>query len=169
MTSDNEIYCVTASRTLRRGGLTNNLVRSGLSRTLNHKHRIRQDLTSIGYLLILDGHNSHTTYCFCSFAEKHKIIILCIPPHTTHCLQPYDVGVFGLLSSTWKAEVNAAGEDGDEICKSTFIRHYAHARQKAFTKETILGAWRKTGLCPLDCSAIPEIAYEPALNTPTQA
>ncbi|THV07191.1 CENP-B protein [Dendrothele bispora CBS 962.96] len=35
-------------------------------------------------LLILDGHNSHTTYQFCNFAEKHKIIILCLPPHTTH-------------------------------------------------------------------------------------
>ncbi|KZP07206.1 CENP-B protein, partial [Athelia psychrophila] len=38
-----------------------------------------------GYrLLILDGHNSHTTYRFCSFAAKHKIIILCLPSHTTH-------------------------------------------------------------------------------------
>jgi len=32
-----------------------------------------------GYrLLILDGHNSHCTYQFCSFAEKNKIIILSI-------------------------------------------------------------------------------------------
>ena len=30
--------------------------------------------------LILDGHNSHTTYCFCSFTEQHRIIRTC-PQH----------------------------------------------------------------------------------------
>jgi DDE superfamily endonuclease len=30
-------------------------------------------------LLILDGHNSHTTYRFCSFAEKHKLLCYAFP------------------------------------------------------------------------------------------
>ena len=62
-----------------------------------------------GYrLLILDGHNSHCTYAFCTFAEKHNIIVVCLPSHTTHILQPCDVGVFGPLSKLWKSQVNKA-------------------------------------------------------------
>lgn len=54
-------------------------------------------------LLILDGHNSHCTYKFIALAEKHKIEVICLPSHTTHALQPCDVGVFGPLATTWKA------------------------------------------------------------------
>lgn len=56
-------------------------------------------------LLILDGHNSHIHFPFVNFAEKHRIIILCLPSHTTHALQPCDVGVFGPLAAKWKALV----------------------------------------------------------------
>ncbi len=53
-------------------------------------------------LLILDGHNSHCTYEFCKYAANNKIIIICLPSHTTHALQPCDVGAFGPLSQSWK-------------------------------------------------------------------
>jgi DDE superfamily endonuclease len=57
-----------------------------------HPASAEQNETEGYWLLILDGHNSHTTYQFCSFAEKHKIIIICLPAHMTHKLQPCDVG-----------------------------------------------------------------------------
>jgi hypothetical protein len=57
-------------------------------------------------LLILDGHNSHGTWPFMDFAQKHRILILCLPSHTTHALQPCDVGVFGPLAKKWKARVS---------------------------------------------------------------
>ena len=52
-------------------------------------------------LLILDGHSSHETSHILHLAETHNIIILCLPPHTTHKLQPLDVGVFGPLQRAW--------------------------------------------------------------------
>jgi hypothetical protein len=123
-----------------------------------------------GYrLLILDGHNSHTTYRFCSFAEKHKIIVLCLPSHTTHRLQPCDVGVFGPLASSWKAIVNETSADYVPIRKNNLISHYSRARQKAFSEKTIKSAFRKTGIWPFNQSIIEKDAYAPALNTTTQA
>ncbi|THU92041.1 hypothetical protein K435DRAFT_584640, partial [Dendrothele bispora CBS 962.96] len=97
-----------------------------------------------------DGHNSHTTYQFCNFAEKHKIIILCLPPHTTHRLQPCDVAAFGPLSSAWKKLVNELTMRGESVRKNNFIKHYSYARAKALTAETIKAAFRKTGIHPLD-------------------
>ena len=59
-------------------------------------------------LLILDGHNSHCIYPFIKFAAEHCIIIICLPLHTTHALQPCDVGVFGPLAHAWKSQVTQA-------------------------------------------------------------
>jgi hypothetical protein len=45
-------------------------------------------------LLILDGHGSHQNVEFLTFCEKWYIVPLFLPPHTTHILQPLDVGCF---------------------------------------------------------------------------
>lgn len=121
-----------------------------------------------GYrLLILDGHNSHCTYQFCSFAEKNKIIILCLPSHTTHVLQPCDVGVFGPLLLFWKSEINTFTYAGIPITKFNLHKHYAHAWECAFKPETIQSAFWKTGIEALDCNTLDLIAFESTLNTTT--
>ena len=53
-------------------------------------------------LLIMDGHNSHITYTASKFCHDDYIILLCLPPQTTHALQPLDVGVFKALKNTWR-------------------------------------------------------------------
>jgi hypothetical protein len=46
-------------------------------------------------LLIMDGHVSHITYDFLRFCLDREIYPLIIPSHTSHILQPLDVGLFG--------------------------------------------------------------------------
>jgi hypothetical protein len=79
------------------------------------------------------------------------------------------VGIFGPLSSTWKAEVNQASYEWIPIRKSNLLAYYSRAREKAFTKTTIQGAFRKTGIWPFNRDAIERDAFAPALNTTTQA
>lgn len=78
-------------------------------------------------LLILDGHNSHCTYPFVEYCGRHKIALICLPSHTTHRLQPCDVGVFGPLASSWKAEVNEASKHDIQITKYNLLEHYSQA------------------------------------------
>ncbi|KAJ3576997.1 hypothetical protein NP233_g9 [Leucocoprinus birnbaumii] len=120
-------------------------------------------------LLILDRHNSHCTYEFVTFCEKHRIALICLPSHTTHRLQPCNVGVFGPLASCWKAVVNEHSRNGFQIEKSNFLSLYSEAHIRAFTDETIRSAFRKTGIWPFDPSIIEDAAFELALNTTTQA
>ena len=123
-----------------------------------------------GYrLLILDGHNSHTTYKFCAFAEKHKIIIICLPSHTTHRLQPCDVGIFGPLAASWKKEVIGCSSEYIQIRKHNLVKYYSRARSTAFVGDTIRSAFRKTGIWPYNPEVIEEAAFAPSLNTTTQA
>ena len=53
-------------------------------------------------LLIFDGHHSHISLELIELARENNIHLLCLPPHTTHLLQPLDVGVFGPLKQAWK-------------------------------------------------------------------
>lgn len=132
-------------------------------------HTAARNKTGRHRLLVLDGHNSHTTYRFCSYAARHNILVMCLPPHTTHRLQPCDVGVFGPLNSTWKAEVNEASRNCEPIRKGNLLKHYAKAREKAFTATTIKHAFEKCGIWPYNPNVIEEAAFAPALNTTTQA
>ena len=45
-------------------------------------------------ILIQDGHTSHVSIQLIELARANNVHILCLPAHTTHLLQPLDVGVF---------------------------------------------------------------------------
>lgn len=45
-------------------------------------------------LLVSDGHGSHITIEVIEYARSNEIHLLCLPSHTSHILQPLDVGVF---------------------------------------------------------------------------
>ncbi|KAH4206555.1 hypothetical protein HBI95_117190 [Parastagonospora nodorum] len=42
-------------------------------------------------LLILNGHGSHLTPEFLEYCNRHRILLIVFPPHSTHTLQPLDV------------------------------------------------------------------------------
>ncbi|KAJ7187490.1 hypothetical protein GGX14DRAFT_611378 [Mycena pura] len=54
------------------------------------------------------------------------------------------------------------------IDKYNLLSNYAVARDQAFKKSTIISAFRRCGIWPLDESAVPEL-FEPARNYTTQA
>lgn len=46
-------------------------------------------------LLLFDGHSSHFQPELLRYAKDHEVILLCLPPHTTHESHPLDASVFG--------------------------------------------------------------------------
>ena len=54
-------------------------------------------------LLLLDGHSTHYQPEVIRFARQNDVIMLCLPPHTTHETQPLDCGVFAPLKSHWSS------------------------------------------------------------------
>ena len=62
----------------------------------NHFESLTQPKLENAYrLLLLDDHESHCSIEFIEFSDTYKIILLVLPPHTTHLLQPLDVGILG--------------------------------------------------------------------------
>ena len=45
-------------------------------------------------LLVYDGHASHVGPAIIQWAKEHHMILMVLPPHTSHLTQPLDVSVF---------------------------------------------------------------------------
>ncbi len=119
-------------------------------------------------LLILDGHESHVSSDFIQYCCDHSIVALCLPPHSTHLLQPLDVGVYGPLSKAYKKCVHHHSRYGAvNVNKIDFLRYYQEARSTAITTHNILSAWRGAGLIPFNPSVV--ISKLPLPKTPPYA
>lgn len=102
-------------------------------------------------LLLLDGHVSHVTADFIEYCWLHKIVPLCFPSHTTHLLQPLDVGVFSPLGFYYSKQIRKLGEEGINVINvETFMKIYPAIRQNAYKTPTMLSAFRATGLVPFN-------------------
>jgi len=99
----------------------------------------------------------------------HKIIIICLPSHTTHALQPCNVGAFEPLAQSWKHKVTLASQSLIAIRKDNLLTYYHTACITALNTTTIQSAFQKTGIWPLDHHTIPPSAFKPSKNTTTQA
>jgi hypothetical protein len=106
-------------------------------------------------LLILDGHESHKSLAFQDLCKENKIVTLCMPPHSSHILQPLDVVCLAPLKRAYSKEIRVLALDYiGRIDKKAFIATFAKVFKKAFSKANILSSFRATGLVPNDLSVV---------------
>ena len=106
-------------------------------------------------LLIMDGHESHHSTEFELFCKDHKIVTLCMPPHSSHILQPLDVGCFGPLKKAYGREIEGLMKARiTHITKPDFLPAFFAAFQAAMTEKNIRGAFRGSGLVPFDPESV---------------
>ena len=71
------------------------------------------------------------------------------PSHTSHKLQPYDIGVFGPLKAAYRDQVERLYSGGANTAgKDHFASLYSPARDKVLTSRNIKAGWIKAGLVP---------------------
>lgn len=104
-------------------------------------------------LLFIDGHGSHLTMQFIQRCHELRILLGIYPPHSTHKLQPLDVGLFSPLANYYSQGLGhllqiSAGHTS--IRRSDFFAIFWKAYEQAFDQKNILSAWKKTGIWPLD-------------------
>ncbi|KAG6825662.1 hypothetical protein H0H93_000424, partial [Arthromyces matolae] len=89
-------------------------------------------------------------------ARQENVILFCLPPHTTHRLQPCDVGAFSPLKRAWEAQCSTYLQtNGVPLQARDVVVEYMTARSTALKKETIQQAWRKSGIGMDDSQTYP--------------
>ena len=102
-------------------------------------------------VLICDGFGTHETLEVLEFCFENNILLCRLPSHTSHKLQPCDVGVFAPLKTAYRDEVERLYQGGlDTIGKEHFTSLYKPARKRTITKRNIMAGWAATGLFPFN-------------------
>jgi hypothetical protein len=102
-------------------------------------------------LLILDGHESHQTVQFVEYCARNNIITLCMPPHSSHLLQPLDIACFSPLKKAYGHQIGELMRAYiNHVTKTEFLSSFIHAHNASFTAENIQAGFRGAGLVPFD-------------------
>ena len=118
-------------------------------------------------LLILDNHSSHLDYRAVTFAKDNGIVLLTLPPHCSHVLQPLDVTVFG----PFKKAIGVSQNDwlfknpGGRISIKEIAALSRRPYEYTFTPDKIIKGFQTTGIYPFNRFAVPEVCYAPSLVT----
>jgi hypothetical protein len=121
------------------------------------------------YLLVLDRHKSHILVDFQRYCKENKIVTLYIPAHSSHLLQPLDVGCFGPLKRAYSKEIkDLIRVHISHITKIEFFAAFKNAFMASFSEANVRGGFRGTGLIPFDPeTVISKLDVAPRTPTPT--
>lgn len=101
-------------------------------------------------LLICDNHFTHCNLKVWTLARDNGVVILTLPPHTSHQLQPLDVGFFGAFKSVYAREVSAwiqqhPGRKVTQYEVAGLVKKTFHLTAKM---ETAVNSFEKTKVFP---------------------
>ena len=103
-------------------------------------------------LLIQDGHCSHVSIEVIELARANSIHLLCLPPHTTHFLQPLDVGVFKSFKAAFSraCHKHVMERPGRVVTADIFASLVGEAWPLSITPLNIMSGFRKCGIQPFN-------------------
>jgi hypothetical protein len=97
----------------------------------------------------MDGHGSHLTPKFDEICMANNIITICMPAHSSHLLQPLDVGCFGILKHFYGQYVQDIARLGTtHIDKLDFLDIYPKARAATYKTSVIIASFTGSGIIP---------------------
>lgn len=112
-------------------------------------------------LLILDGHSSHTkNISVVTKARENNVIILSLPSHCTHMMQPLDVAVFKSVNTFYDQEVQTwMRHHGRGVTELQIAELFAAAYSKAATTQNALSGYLKTGINPYNPNVFSDVDF----------
>lgn len=120
-------------------------------------------------LLILDNHESHLSIKGLDFCKDNGIVVLSLPPHTSHKLQPLDRSVFGPFKRLVNTKCDIWESSPDNVGKTIKINDIPGiingTLDRAASNENIRAGFECTGICPLNENRFTELDFAPSIVT----
>ena len=101
-------------------------------------------------LLIMDNLQAHISIQTIDFAKNNGVVLLTIPPHTSHKLQPLDVTCFGPFKRAFSVAMDdwMRTNPGRTVTIYDLPKMVTTAHTMAFTQANIQSGFRNTGIFP---------------------
>ena len=122
---------------------------------------IPQLATEEHMFLLYDGHKSHISFSLVSWALERNIILFVLPAHTSHALQPLDVGCFGPLKRAYNAECQnfLRTNIGRAISRYDVCSLLCKAYGKTMTPANAIASFKTTGIYPFNSEIISDSQF----------
>lgn len=103
-------------------------------------------------LLLVDNHESHVSVDAVKFCKESGITLLSFPPHTTHRMQPLDIGIYGPFKSALASIYDdwLISNPGRTITIRNLGEFTNKAFNRVFTRQNIINSFKKPGIWPVD-------------------
>ncbi|KAB0803126.1 hypothetical protein PPYR_00096 [Photinus pyralis] len=148
----------------KNGWITEELFVSWLSHFCEHSKPSENEKV----LLILDNHSSHISLAGYEYCKKNNIVMLSIPPHSSHRIQPLDVSFFGPMKASYRQECNYFMKSnlGQKITPAEVASLFRKAFVKVASISKAEAGFKATGIFPYNPQVFDETDFLPhaALN-----
>jgi hypothetical protein len=117
-------------------------------------------------LILMDNHESHTSYDAILLAKEKGIHLLTFPPHKSSRLQPLDVSVYGPLKTYWSQAMENwfRLHPGGPVTEYEIGELLGAAFSKAFSQNNITSGFSKPGIFSLNTGVWQESDFLPPLR-----
>jgi hypothetical protein len=86
---------------------------------------------------------------------KNNIILMILPPHSSHLTQPLDVGVFGLLKTLMASVLEPlVSTELHRMLKAEWLSAFVQAHDSAFSIQNIKTGFYTAGIRPFNPSKV---------------
>jgi hypothetical protein len=118
-------------------------------------------------MLILDNHSSHIALQAIEFCREKGIVMISIPPHCTHRLQPLDISFFGPMKTYYSRACDSwmAHHPGQAITEYHVASLANGAYQKAATVASAVSGFCASGIYPFDRDVFSDADFSAAETT----
>jgi hypothetical protein len=151
------------------GWMTQDLFLEYLKHFFKHTRPTQDDPV----LLIVDNHSSHLSLAAIDYCRLSNIIMLTLPPHGSHMMQPLDVTFFGPFKTYFSQSSDnwMTSHPGRAITEAQIGRLVSEAFGRAATAGIATKGFLETGIWPFNQNKFTAADFAPSLtsNRPAQS
>ena len=114
-------------------------------------------------IILLDGHKSHINVPALEWAKTNNIIFFVLPAHTSHLLQPLEVGCFDLLQKLYKKACRTflRAHTSAKITRSNIAAIASSPYVTALSPSKIKSSFQQTGIYPFSKDVVRVEDFKP--------
>ena len=116
-----------------------------------YRMSLPSDIRSKTAVLILDGHSTRMNPGALEYLKRFNVKVVTLPAHTTHILQPFDVGLAGAFKSTFKKamiRLSAGVEAGRDALRTATVAAAIDAHDATMTLLRSRAAFSRACIVP---------------------